>query len=614
MNHDIHHPLRFWALRDFKSVGDASIDLAPLTVLVGANSAGKSTVIQSMLMVAQAAAGSPSGGDFPLNGPLVELGEFADVQRAGCGRGARVSVACAVVPDGAMAYAGGAPLGAPISWSVELEGGRKIEPGGAVVRSVQLEARDVDGGGLVLAADRLRRPAGKRDRTSPVHRQSDPLPLSGAVTTTDPCRGETRLKTSGLHHRGGIPAAMFTEADGNRVRVEAWVSRVRAGLFDQPRRGHTAWDRIRAAAGVDGGSATVMSDDPGTIRRAVAACDQLVETIVEGVQSPEGDGYPSGARSARLAAALTDLRREARRGGFADVLKRLVSDGKFAEEIRNTVGDGEPVARPAVDDPDAGPIVRRLQSAGSWLADFMAGRIVHLGPLRQDPQHQYPAAQPGPRGSVGAKGEFALAVLHKNARRTVVCPLDGGGAGQEMALSEAVNYWLEQLGLGCSVTTVQRPRFGLEPRVRMEAVGRDLGMTGVGVGVSQVLPVLVLCLVAEPGSVVLLEQPELHLHPGIQQRLGDFLLACVESGRQVIVETHSDHLVTRLRRRIAEDETDTLCRSIAIVFAERDGGLTRLRALELNRFGGLDVWPSGFFDAGSGDAQALIEAGMRKRE
>ena len=614
MNHDIHYPLRSWALRDFKSVADADIDFAPLTVLVGANSAGKSTVMQSLLMVAQAADDAPSGGDFPLNGPLVELGDFADVCRAGCARGARISVACTVVPDGAMAHAGGASPDTAIRWSVELDGNRTAETGAAVVRSAQLETRDVDGRAIVFAADRLRRAGGKGVPVTSARRRSDPLPLSGAVATENADRGETRTRTGGLHHRGGIPTAIFSEADGNLVRVEVWVSRVRDGLLGGQRRGHTDWDRIRAAAGVDGGSATAMSENPETIKRAVLACDRMIETIVEGMRSPEGDGYPSGARAARLAAAVTDLRRDARRGGFADVLQRLVSDRKFVDEILDRVGPGEPVARPAADEPDAGSVVRRLQSAGSWLADFMAGRIVHLGPLRQDPQQQYPATQAGPRGSVGAKGEFALAVLHKHARRMVICPLDGGGYAEEMALSEAVNYWLGQLGLGCSVTTVQRPRLGLEPQVRMENVGRDLGLTGVGVGVSQILPVLVLCLVAEPGSVVLLEQPELHLHPGIQQRLGDFLLACVESGRQVIVETHSDHLVTRLRRRIAEDDTDSLCRSIAVVFAEREGGRTTLRTLEPNRFGGLELWPAGFFDGGAEDARALVESAMRKRD
>jgi predicted ATPase len=177
-----------------------------------------------------------------------------------------------------------------------------------------------------------------------------------------------------------------------------------------------------------------------------------------------------------------------------------------------------------------------------------------------------------------------------------------------------VDLWLAELGVGLSVRTVHRPRLGLEPEVRMEGLTRGLSVSAVGVGVSQVLPVLVMGLAAEPGSILLLEQPELHLHPAVQQRLGDFLLACVRSGRQVIVETHSDHLLTRIRRRVAEDESDRLASSLALVFTERRNGATRFRRLVTNRYGGLDEWPRGFFDEAAHDARDLLEAGLRKRE
>jgi predicted ATPase len=99
----------------------------------------------------------------------------------------------------------------------------------------------------------------------------------------------------------------------------------------------------------------------------------------------------------------------------------------------------------------------------------------------------------------------------------------------------------------------------------------------------------------------------------MQQRLADFLLGCVRCGRQVIVETHSDHLVMRLRRRIAEDETDGLVHRIGFVFTERIDGTTRFRRLAANRFGGLDEWPAGFFDQGARDAQQLLAAGLAKK-
>ena len=116
------------------------------------------------------------------------------------------------------------------------------------------------------------------------------------------------------------------------------------------------------------------------------------------------------------------------------------------------------------------------------------------------------------------------------------------------------------MGIGLSVT----------PR----GTGRAVDLTSVGVGVSQVLPVLLLCLLAEPGTLVILEQPELHLHPRLETLLADFLLACARAGRQLLVETHSAHLVNRLRYHIAKDETDSTYELVGLVFAENHHGVT----------------------------------------
>ena len=117
-----------------------------------------------------------------------------------------------------------------------------------------------------------------------------------------------------------------------------------------------------------------------------------------------------------------------------------------------------------------------------------------------------------------------------------------------------------------------------------------------------------------PGDLVMLEQPELHLHPAAQLGLADFLLACVRSGRQIIVESHSEHLVNRLRRRVAEaDDDPELHQLIGIVFAERDRAVTRYRSVDLNPLGGFDSWPSSFFPEGADEVRHLLEAGLQKR-
>jgi predicted ATPase len=140
-------------------------------------------------------------------------------------------------------------------------------------------------------------------------------------------------------------------------------------------------------------------------------------------------------------------------------------------------------------------------------------------------------------------------------------------------------------------------------------------LTAVGVGVSQVLPVLTLCLLSDPGSLIILEQPELHLHPATQQLLADFFLACARSGRQLLVETHSDHLVSRIRRRIAEDRSGVVKELATIVFAEQHPAEgTSYRPIEVSDYGSVEDWPEGFFDQAATEAQAILKEAVARRK
>ena len=180
---------------------------------------------------------------------------------------------------------------------------------------------------------------------------------------------------------------------------------------------------------------------------------------------------------------------------------------------------------------------------------------------------------------------------------------------------EAVEAWGAQLGLLEAIRVVQEPKLGSTIIVKTEGLDKEVPLDAVGVGVSQLLPVLVLCLLSEPGSVILLEQPELHLHPALQQRLADFLIAIARSGRQLIVETHSEYMVSRLRRRIAEDPDDELLSISKVIFAERDGqtGITTYRDVELSPYGDIDEWPKGFFDQAAAEEREIIRGGLKKR-
>ncbi len=124
---------------------------------------------------------------------------------------------------------------------------------------------------------------------------------------------------------------------------------------------------------------------------------------------------------------------------------------------------------------------------------------------------------------------------------------------------------------------------------------------------------VVQCLLAEPGSLVLLQQPELHLHPALQQRLGDFLLACARSGRQIILETHSEYLISRLALRVAEDPSDETSNLVAVLLTQLGDNGTEYVPANIDRYGEV-AWPRGFFDEGASEALATLQAGIKKQK
>jgi predicted ATPase len=134
----------------------------------------------------------------------------------------------------------------------------------------------------------------------------------------------------------------------------------------------------------------------------------------------------------------------------------------------------------------------------------------------------------------------------------------------------------------------------------LEDVRRDppvlVSSRGVGYGVGQLLPIIVQSLLTASG-MILVEQPEVHLHPRLQSAVGDLFVDTVVSGRaQVLVETHSEHLVLRLLRRVREGVLAPADLAILYVDLDEDGAAF-VRRLEVDSDGDLaDGWPGGFFD------------------
>lgn len=265
----------------------------------------------------------------------------------------------------------------------------------------------------------------------------------------------------------------------------------------------------------------------------------------------------------------------------------------------------------------------RFKNAG-FLTDFalatetMLGKLSYLGPLRKHPQRTYQWSGDTPEG-VGQMGENAIAAIlaAQNAGRK----LNRGPGMHRQAFAEFVAGWLKDLGVIHSfvVKAVAEGRKEYEVLVKTHAKASEVKITDVGFGVSQVLPVLVQAFYCPPNSTVWMEQPEIHLHPQVQAELADVFISAIRSREdgnprdvQLIIESHSEHFLNRLQRRIAEGELAP--EDVAIYFCKRAGAATELEPLNVNLYGDIENWPENFFGDEMADLTARTLAAMKLKQ
>ena len=279
--------------------------------------------------------------------------------------------------------------------------------------------------------------------------------------------------------------------------------------------------------------------------------------------------------------------------------------------------------------------VRAYYQNASFLSDLelafeeMCGRIYYLGPLRNDPQRQYTWSGNRPSG-VGKRGEYAVDALiasaadeqqrnHRGFTRKITST---GRRTRTPAISIQRNVaeWLKELGLihSFSVKPIDDRGTLYQVLVRRSAASTEVLLTDVGFGISQVLPVLVLLAYVPEGSVVLLEQPEIHLHPAVQIGLADIFIEVAKvRDVQVVVESHSEHLLLRLQRRIAEeglpnDRVPLVPQDCALYFCDSQGSRSVARKLELDDYGNISNWPTDFFGNSLEEAASMTIAAMER--
>jgi len=253
-----------------------------------------------------------------------------------------------------------------------------------------------------------------------------------------------------------------------------------------------------------------------------------------------------------------------------------------------------------------------------FLSDFSLAyeqafqQTYYLGPLREYPKRSYPWAGEKPQ-DVGRRGELAIPALLASRK----LPKIRLSPRKTVSLQERVALWLKDLNLidSFNVQAIGKNRKDYEVRVKRTLDSSEVLITDVGFGVSQVLPVLVLCYYAPEGSTIILEQPEIHLHPSVQAGLADVFIDAIKTRNiQIIVESHSEHLLRRLQRRIAEEKDGLNPDDINLYFCNsQPDGQSSITPLEIDLFGNITNWPDNFFGDEMGDLMAMTEAAMKRQ-
>ena len=241
----------------------------------------------------------------------------------------------------------------------------------------------------------------------------------------------------------------------------------------------------------------------------------------------------------------------------------------------------------------------------------------YIGPLREEPSRRY--IYEDEVLEIGLKGENAAYICLSDYDNKIKDFYSYNGKNdsfekctETIKLGEALNNWFETMSINGFVPTPSNEIVYLNLK-SAAAKNTTVNIADVGFGVSQVLPILLEGLRMPKGHTLILEQPEIHLHPKLQMQMADYFISLALSQKKVIIETHSDHIVNRLVRRIVEDNEFNLNELIGIYFIKPTLSGSVCEKINIDTEKGIVNWPDEFFDQTALEQQKTLQAGLQKR-
>jgi predicted ATPase len=628
-----------WKVFNFKSIREETeLDLGPLTIFAGANSSGKSTFIQSILLVAQTLSHKVGSRSVVLNGALTSLGQFDDLKSNG-GESDQITIKCTCrplpdqestiprrsqfAPRGAIYYGPHSNQLQEIACEISFD----ADPSSSQRDLSQIQPR--------LFASQLSCVSRDEDNVD----QKADISIHHSSKAISEIEGSDGVNDIDDQLRASLAYAVELDESSMIEVKEDFRSAKPIGCMLRhflPERIIYAIDTIEE----DANAITLELQDDGRraigLRRRMGREIRLSEEIIAVLREIlEG--------TINFSQTLKDTyRQETLFGSESDTLTFSVWHERLRclprEErlkVQQTLREREDLfdrihaamKASTAEKAETYTFVQarppRLITEATWYLDnFFVSALKYLGPLRDAPKPLYPLAPAADPHDVGLRGEHTASILelHKNKKIRYIPSANFKDPVIDRktvtrTLEAAVIDWLQYLGVASSVKSRDLGKLGHELKVGLSNSDSTHDLTHVGVGVSQVLPILVMCLLADTDSTLVFEQPELHLHPKVQTLLGDFFLSMALCSKQCIVETHSEYFIDRLRFRIAAAlPKEELNSQTKIYFVEKPSQGSSFREVVINEYGAISEWPEGFFDQSQQQAEEILRAAALKRK
>jgi predicted ATPase len=217
------------------------------------------------------------------------------------------------------------------------------------------------------------------------------------------------------------------------------------------------------------------------------------------------------------------------------------------------------------------------------------GYLSYIGPMREQPHRIYEVSNES-YNTVGPKGENMTTLIKKHFSKR----------------NSDLDHWVQKFGFGDWLEL--EPLYGNTYSIRFREERNSKYYTSIansGFGASQILPLIIQALVADEDDLTIAEQPEIHLNPKLQCELADLFVFMAKRRQKIIVETHSEYMLLRLRKLVAEKAISS--DDIAVYFISKEKGYSNIKEIPIQKDGHIKTedWPKDFFEDSLRESLAL---------